>query len=246
MSLSVAEVYMLALRKSMVPIVGEAIPTPFDGQIELDGWSWNLTWSESDDTKPKKDKGKSKDAKPATLDRTRSVKDDEAVVKRIENILKDARLSQEQRNKQVLVKLREAQNERRQDADKGDAADDDSDDGKGESPLIFKFTKNVDLATTQLLNCMKTGEVMPRVVVSLYHRSTNAPLTLIITFKKVTLTDYSCEADVSDTMSDMKESWTAKFEEVDYVYQNRPGAGGSNAVTQGTARVFKMKLKSLF
>ena len=32
MPMSVAEVYMLALRKSLVPIVGEAVPFPFDGK----------------------------------------------------------------------------------------------------------------------------------------------------------------------------------------------------------------------
>ena len=68
----------------------------------------------------------------------------------------------------------------------------------------------------------------------------------MVTFKKVVLTDYSLQIDPSDTMTDIKETWTARFEEVDYVYQNRPGSGGVPGVTQGTARVFKMKLKSLF
>ena len=48
MSLSVAEVYLLLFRQSMVPIVGEAVPVPFNEQIELDGWSWNLKYDEDD------------------------------------------------------------------------------------------------------------------------------------------------------------------------------------------------------
>ena len=42
MSNSVAEAYLLIVRESNVPIIGEAVPVPFTGQIELDAWSWDL------------------------------------------------------------------------------------------------------------------------------------------------------------------------------------------------------------
>ena len=242
MSLSVAEVYLLLFRKSLVPVLGEAVPIPFDGQIELDGWTWNLEYDENDDAKQGADKGKS--AKPAAKPKSSSA--DAGIVRKIETIHNDAWLTQAQKNKLVLDRLRDSQKEREKTADKEAAAEDDKADGNGKKQLTFKFQKGLDLATTQMLNSMKSGELMPRAVLTLFHRSANAPLTLVITFKNVMLTEYSLEVDVSETMSDLKESWTAQFEQVDYVYQNRPGAGGANAVTQGTARVFKMKLKSLF
>ena len=216
------------------------MPTPFDGQIELDGWSWNLTHDEDDTTKPGKDKGGTKSS-----GKSKASAADDGIVKKIETIQKNERLSQAARNKQVLDNLREAQKEREKAADKeedGGGGQATTDDNK----LTFKFTKSVDFSSTQMLNCLKTNEVLPRAVLTLFHRSVNAPVTLVITFKNVMLTEYSLEVDVSETMSDMRESWTASFEEVDYLYQNRPGTGGVPGVTQGTARVFKMKLKSLF
>src|SRR5690606_37012037 len=107
--------------------------------------------------------------------------------------------------------------------------------------LRFTFKKGVDLASTQMLNSMKAGDVFPHATLTLHHRSKNVPLSLVIKFEKVRLTDYSLSVETTETMSDMKEDWTAEFEGVDYVYQNRAAASGSNGVTKGTARVFKMK-----
>jgi hypothetical protein len=42
MANSLAEAYLLIVRESNVPIIGEAVPMPFTGQIELDSWSWDL------------------------------------------------------------------------------------------------------------------------------------------------------------------------------------------------------------
>ena len=42
MSNSVAEAYLLIVRESNVPIIGEAVPVPFTGQIELDAWTWEI------------------------------------------------------------------------------------------------------------------------------------------------------------------------------------------------------------
>jgi len=39
---SVAEAYLLILRPSMVPVIGEAVPIPFNEQIEIDEWDWTL------------------------------------------------------------------------------------------------------------------------------------------------------------------------------------------------------------
>ncbi|MGZ5183923.1 MAG: type VI secretion system tube protein Hcp [Caldimonas sp.] len=246
MSNSVAEAYLLILRSSMVPVIGEAVPIPFNEQIELDEWSWNLkheeeTETKKDDKTPKK-KDKAKEPSGPTARETAAA--GEALIRAVSEIHR-SKLPVEKKNEQVIAKIKKA-NEERTKADK-DGEDDNGDDGSksGDNKLTFTFKKNVDAATTQLLNSMKAGEVMPRAIVSLYHRSSNAPVLLTVKFEKVKLLEYELTVDPTETMSDLKETWKASYEAVDYVYKNRPAASGSNMVTQGTARVFKMKSGSL-
>ena len=52
-----------------------------------------------------------------------------------------------------------------------------------------------------------------------------------------TLRSYTLTCQGEDTMSDVTEEWKAKFEQIDYVYQNRLGIGGVPGLTQGTARL---------
>ncbi|MEO5881176.1 MAG: type VI secretion system tube protein Hcp [Caldimonas sp.] len=115
-----------------------------------------------------------------------------------------------------------------------------------EGRMSFTFEKNVDLATTQLLNAMAKGDLMPRAVLTLFHRSSNAPVTLAITFGDVRLKSYDLSVDPTETMSDMKETWTATYETLNWAYQNRPAASGPNFVTKGTVRVFAMNVKLPF
>ena len=244
MANSVAEAYLLILRSTMVPVMGEAVPFPFEFQIELDEWSWELKHDEdANDGKG----GTTAPAAGASTD-TKSPYEGDKLIRAIGEIHKKARLTEQERNRQVLAELKRAKDaQEKLDKDAGGegaaaGAKAPSDGNK----LTFTFRKGVDLASTQLLNSMKAGEVMPRAVVTLHHRSSNAPVTLVITFGHVVLTKYDLAVDVSDTMADMKESWTATYETVDYVYKNRPAASGSNGVTQGTARVFKMKKTVLF
>lgn len=252
MANSVAEAYLLILRSSMVPVVGEAIPFPFEYQIELDEWSWQLKHDEEAND------GKGGTTAPtaveaaATAAEVKSPYADGALIRVVNDIHKKSGLSQAERDKQVMAKLKQA-NDAQKKIDAAAAVSDDkspdaaakkaSDDG---NKLTFTFRKGVDLASTQLLNSMKGGEIMPRAVVTLYHRSSNAPVTLAVTFGHVTLTNYDLSVDVSETMADMRETWTASYETVDYVYLNRPAAGISDGITQGTARVFKMKKTVLF
>lgn len=246
MSNSVAEAYLLILRSTMVPVMGEAVPFPFEFQIELDEWSWELKHDE------KANDGKGGTTAPAAGSSTdeKSPYQGDKLIRAVGDIHKDTRITQDQRNKQVMAKLNQAKvAQEKIDKAAGAAdgaaggADAAGDDG---NKLTFTFRKGVDLASTQLLNSMKGGEKMPRAVVTLHHRSSNAPVTLVVTFGHVVLTKYDLSVDVSDTMADMKESWTATYETVDYVYKNRPAASGSNGITQGTARVFKMKKTVLF
>ena len=251
MANSVAEAYLLILRSSMVPVVGEAVPFPFEYQIELDEWSWQLKHDEQAND------GKGGTTAPtaaeaaAAASGVKSPYADGELIRAIGNIHKKSGLSQTERDKQVMAKLKQA-NDAQKKIDGAAASEDTSPDAAAKkasddgNKLTFTFRKGVDLASTQLLNSMKGGEIMPRAVVTLYHRSSNAPVTLAVTFGHVTLTNYDLSVDVSETMADMRETWTASYETVDYVYKNRPAAGISDGITQGTARVFKMKKTVLF
>ena len=112
----------------------------------------------------------------------------------------------------------------------------------------FTFGKRVDIASTQMLNSMKAGDVFPTAILTM-HQSSNAGLTLVITVTKMRLLDYAMKVEVTDTMTDMKEEWTAEFASVAYVYKNRrsitsaSGAGQAvaQAASQGTVRTFVMK-----
>ena len=248
---SVAEAYLLILRSTMVPVVGEAVPIPFNEQIELDGWDWELKWEDEHEGS-----GAGAASSPAAGgSAAKSPFKSNDLMRAISEVQTKGRMKQEERDKRVRDLVNEAIKAQLK-LDKDNAATDgkdnsqtgaggqDGDDGS-QNKLQFKFKKNVDFASTQLLNSMKQGEIMPRAIITLFHRSANAPVTLAITFKNVRLIDYALSVDVSDTMADLNENWTATFEEVEYVYQNRPAAAGPNFVTQGTARVFKMLSKGL-
>jgi len=248
MSNSVAEAYLLILRPSMIPVVGEAVPKPFNLQIELDEWHWELTYEEN----AERGRGRTTPAArtPSPGSAATPFRGDE-LVRKVNVVLANRNLRQEDRDRQVRALVKKAADEqKRSEAEAGTASGEEGSDGGGEAgeqnKLTFTFKKNVDLASTQLLNSMKAGDVMPRAVLTLFHRATNNPVTLIVTFGKVVLTKYDLKVETTETMSDMKEEWTATYKTVDYLYQNRPAASGPNFVTQGTARVFKMKLKDLF
>jgi type VI protein secretion system component Hcp len=251
---SVAEAYLLILRPSMVPVIGEAVPIPFNEQIEIDEWDWTLENDEFVARNAARDKAKqavkdSKDDKPKD---SKKEFDHEAAKKLAAEVSKtqlDTRLTASQKEK----KLRELMTSLTRQVEADDRAEDAEEKRKKkakgedveEDKLQFTFKKNVDAATTQLLNSMKAGDVMPRAILTLFHRSSNAPVTLAIKFEKVRLKKYDLSVDPTDTMSDMKEEWTATYESVEYSYQNRPAASGPNGLTKGTVRVFKKKGGSL-
>jgi type VI protein secretion system component Hcp len=252
----------------MIPVVGEAVPIPFNEQIEIDEWNWTLENDEfvsrravldktqaaldaddddddDDDTPAQKaEKQKKK------LDHVNQAKN---IARQISAIHGQTGRSQAQRD-QALKDLMDRADSLSEDLTKSVKEDADGkpvknkkktkakdEDGK----LQFTFKKNVDAATTQLLNSMKNGDRMPRAILTLFHRSSNAPVTLAIKFEGVRLRKYDLSVDPSETMSDLKEEWTATYEAVEWSYQNRPPASGPNGVTQGTVRVFKKKNASL-
>ena len=220
---SIAEVYLLLVRPTTIPITGEAVPTPFDGQIEIDSWTWSLL-----------NQKHAKNQRLVEAQRDRDEQDKNITAGLISSIETIRSISATPPQAQLTSIDKEVS-----------AAKPKTSTAEEKEKLRFTFNKNVDLATTQMLNSMKSGDIFPHATLTLHHRSKNAPLSLVIKFERVRLTEYALSVDASDTMSDMKEEWTAEFEGVDYVYQNRPAASGANGVTKGTARVFKMKPPSL-
>lgn len=304
--MDVAQLYMLALRPTMAPIIGESCDSLFMGQIEVEGWTWKFhnqevrsdrSWSEKlydegkseleEARKSKLGLGLKKELKAMEkfVDRAelgdsiaemrRQVQAMKAAAntgtdkfkqleeslstaearyntfkdelndalgefdKSIED-LSDAQKQEQKRTKQARDRALDRQRQRVEDAERN-------------PNFEFTFTKRIDVATTQLLNCMKAGDLLPSIVLTMHQASSNTPWTLVITVTKVRLLDYKMKVEVSDTMSDMREEWTCEFASFGYVYQNRPHAGvksltaggaaqtAAKAATQGTVRTFMMK-----
>jgi len=117
----------------------------------------------------------------------------------------------------------------------------------------FSFSKRIDLATTQMLNSMKAGDVFPLAVFTMHQYSSNNPMSLVIKIEGLRLLKYGFVVDSGDTMTDLKEEWSCDFKMFSYVYQNRrsvakPSVGSvsdakqvaAKAATQGTVRTFIM------
>jgi type VI protein secretion system component Hcp len=307
--MDIAQIYMLALRSTMVPVAGESwAAAPFFGQIELEGWSWDLVNPEEKvraqrvQSRQQKKSGKLQEAADSALkkkyadirgnraiDETkRQIQDITAELKRSAEQNKasftggskvDAGLSASKAVYDRLGKLeetletqKEALNkvisqaesdiDRRRRETKEEEDEDLSDEEEIErlrsQNYEFTFRKRVDISTTQLLNCLKSGDKLKSVVLTMHQSSSNTPWILVFTLLGVRLKDYKLRVEASDTMTDMKEDWTAEFEHFSYVYQNRPHAGiksatagggttvAARAVTQSTVRTFVMVPRRLF
>jgi type VI protein secretion system component Hcp len=305
-----AEVYMLLVRPSMVPVFGEASPLEFTGQVDISNWSWTLK-NELEDTRAEqaakayndrssflehrtttdlrkqiqeltRDKAlrvssKSYETTQKSLDKEMDeAGNDEtkkaAIRKKREEALRAFRLANEQADENLRVGLHNLEHSRAIEArqlakenkelrtdvdeldDKIQAATKQADkmDERNRKYANFEFTfgKRVDIATTQMLNSMKAGDVFPTVVLTLHQRAAkfNHGASLIITIEKMRLLDYQLKCEISDTMTDMREEWQAEFYAMAYVYKNRGqikrevgiGQAITAAITQGTIRTFAM------
>lgn len=262
MTASVAEAYMLILRP--VPILGEAWAIPFNGQIYIDDWKWTLTpptqqrtsapGSPSEGQRGPQDRtgDPSESSRPA-LARAEPPPpfDGDALIEAVRRMQTNGHYTQAQRDTRVrnlieraaVEHAREQQQATRQQRS-ATAAGSDPDADDSTNKLEFSFSKNTDLATSQMLNSLANNDLIPSIILTLFHRSSTSPVTLIITmvncrFKTCTL---GCDGD--ETMSDIVEQWTAEYEHISYVYQNRPPAGIPTspfvAATQGRVKTFVM------
>jgi type VI protein secretion system component Hcp len=270
-----AEVYLTLLRPTMVPVFGEAAPIEFTGQVELHGWNWNITNPEEVKKADKaaeaygkrdsflKNRGSAEKRKQNLgLDKIKQIN-------KLNTEFKEAKFETEKQKNDAAAKLAESIDKLGKDAKKAIADIDVDPSTKRETSderaererseeiseldrnknFEFSFSKRVDVATTQMLNSMKAGDVFPTAVMIIHQRSSNSGLSLVFTAQKVRLLDYALKCEVSDTMTDMREEWKAEFFSISYVYKNRKAikkASGAvqsvaTAATQGTVRTFIMK-----
>ena len=241
MSNSVAEAYLLIVRESNVPVFGEAVPVPFTGQIELDSWQWEIKNKQADEKGGKDGDGTAK--KPA-VDKKNGAKGAEAtekvelkpdtLIRDVQAVQRNGRMTQDARDKKVLELIKKAVAGYNEEG----GGEEGSDSAKGKE-MVLKFEKGTDLATTPLLYALARGDIIPKAVLTLFHRSKNAPVTLAITMGNLRFTNYSLTCNPGD-YSDVVESWEATYQTLSWMYQNRPAASGPNFLTQGTVRVFTM------
>ena len=251
MSNSLAEAYLLIVRESNVPIIGEAVPLPFTGQIELDSWSWDLYNDKAKNQRKREEKAdqKAKDKEKAAKEAAKPADDKKVktpsiepkqLIRKVEELQKKplrAGEEQKKRDLEVLTLIKKAVLEY---ADIAEQQGKDDEDDKDDDPekMTLTFEKGADLSTTPLLYALARGDLIPRCVLTLFHRATSVPVTLAITMSDVRITSYKVDCEADDKMSDVKETWTATYEGIEWMYQNRPAASGPNFLTQGTVRVF--------
>jgi type VI protein secretion system component Hcp len=232
-----AEVYLLMIRKSGLPILGEAMAPPFNQQVEVLDWNWKIVNQEEVERRAKEDAATelaAKSDKEVKLEfnvLAEDVADDEAdeelkalVKKTNQNDPKSIRAALKEIDeiqKRSATKVGGKLNTKAKKAGQQAMEDYEKEKKKQElGNLEFSFSKRVDFASTQMLNCMKAGEILPRVVITIFHRSVSAPLTIVVTAKNLRFLKYDLNVEVDDTMADMKEDWEAEFSEISFAYTN--------------------------
>lgn len=278
MANSGADIFLILLRPTRVPIAGEAVSHLFEGQVHLESLNWNLH---------NEDERKRADAADNSFYERKNVVDRAGSAPlRLKHATEDLHRAQAARDVEF-----------QKDADRSDAEAFQKDflryrreraelfksyqdkvaeiAGKPNAPrqsfedmreqfraqqiedadrnrnFEFTFKKRVDIASTQMLNSMKAGDILPSGTLTIHKRSATVMdgTSLVFTIQKVRLLDYNLEVVVTDTMTEMMEQWTCEFGALAYVYKNPPSHSehGSaaqavvKAATQGTVRAFTMK-----
>jgi type VI protein secretion system component Hcp len=235
-----AEVYLLMIRKSGLPILGEAMAPPFNQQVEVLDWNWKIVNQEEVERRAKEDADTELAAKSDTEVKLEFnvLAEDVADGEADEDLKALVKRTNKDDPKSIRAALKEIDEIQKRSAKKtagkmdvkakkvGQQALDDYEKEKKKKELgnlEFSFGKRVDFASTQMLNCMKAGEILPRVVITIFHRSVSAPLTIVVTAKNLRFLKYDLSVEVDDTMADMKEEWEAEFSEISFSYTNTRG-----------------------
>lgn len=263
-----ADIYLILLRPTRVPVAGEAVSHLFQGQVLLESLSWKLhnedekqqSASAGKDGKeplikgdnPADMAGKLKEQisrAQATLQRdlARAKTDKERSALQDKH---DKWLSKSMDEAERSIKQAVSLNERKKDdkakpSAKGETA------GDRNPNFEFTFKKRVDIATTQMLNSMKAGDIFPSGTLTIHKRSSTMldGTSLVFTIQKIRLTEYKLEVVMEETMTELMEEWTCEFASLAYVYKNPPshykhgnaGQAVAKNLSQGTMRAFTMK-----
>lgn len=262
-----ADIYLILLRPTRVPVAGEAVSHLFQGQILVESLSWRLHNEEEKlQGAGDGDRGRAsliKGDNPADMmkDLNQNVAKALASLKRdLGRAKSDAERSalQDKHDKWVARSMDDAQKKIEDAASLGanKSGGKDKPAGKGHHDagnrnpnFEFTFKKRVDIASTQMLNSMKAGDIFPSGTLTIHKRSATVMdgTSLVFTIQKIRLVDYKIEVAVTDTMTEMMEEWTCEFGSLAYVYKNPPShythgnAGQAVTLSQGTMRAFTMK-----
>jgi type VI protein secretion system component Hcp len=273
-----ADIFLILLRPTRVPVAGEAVSHLFQGQVHIESLSWNLhnederqAGEAADDefrkAKDLVDRSGSMDLriKHANEDLNRQQArrdlafrtlergdDDAAYEKEFERYQRDRNeIYKDYQDKIAEITTGERQRSKSWDDIRDEHREKQVAEAERNRNFEFTFTKRVDIASTQMLNSMKAGDIFPSGTLTIHKRSStmNDGTSLVFTIQKVRLLDYQLQVVVTDTMTEMMEEWTCEFGSLAYVYKNPPshysnsGAGQAavKAATQGTMRAFTMK-----
>jgi type VI protein secretion system component Hcp len=263
-----ADIYLILLRPTRVPVAGEAVSHLFQGQILLESLNWRLH-NEDEKLQGAGAGGKAsliKGDNPAAMFKNlnQDVTRAQASLKRdLGKASSDAERNalQDKHDKWLSNSMNEAQKKIEQAATAsniGKPGAKDKPAGKGfeaagdRNPSFkFSFGKRVDIASTQMLNSMKAGDIFPSGTLTIHRRSSSVMdgTSLVFTIQKIRLVEYQLQVAVTDTMTEMMEQWTCEFGSLAYVYKNPPshyshgnaGQAAAKTLSQGTMRAFTMK-----
>ena len=219
---------MLLLRKTtMAPVLGVGMGFGFWGQIDLDGWSWNMNNPKAVKDLKAADKKKSED-----LDE-----------RKMQKLLEKAKNEKDPEKKNDLIeKASFLKKMEVSEKDKRKAAEADSESNK----LKFTFSKRLDTASTQMLNMMKSGSPFQLATVTVVHRAgvwSKIPGFLSIQFFDLLITGYDISVSQDESNTEITEEWEAEFNYVTFAYSRRiDPLAPSNIVSTGLGKMmFVMK-----
>lgn len=256
-----ADIFMILLRPTRVPIVGESVSHLFQGQVLIESMKWNL---HNEEERKNAEKASSafyeatelaNSQKSNELKRRHATDDyekaDEAIEKTYQRSVQSGKDPHEAHA--AYVKQRESLWDGYQKSFKSigakaeKSADPPSEDAKREAAYAaadrnrnfeITFTKRIDLSSTQMLNSMKAGDIFPSGTLTIHKRSATAAdgTSLVFTIQKIRLLDYKLLVSVSDLMTEMMEEWTCEFSSLAYVYKNPPSHYSHGNAVQGAAK----------
>lgn len=262
-----ADIYLILLRPTRVPVAGEAVSHLFQGQVLLESLSWTLHNEDEKQQSAESGKGgkgrliKGDSPSGTARDLKQAISQAQTALTRDMMRAKteaERKSLQDKHDKWLEKKLDEAERKIEQTESQQDEGKKKTDDkGKGKNAgdrnpsFEFTFKKRVDIATTQMLNSMKAGDIFPSGTLTIHKRSATVMdgTSLVFTLQKIRLTDYKLEVAVGETMTELMEEWTCEFGSLAYVYKNPPshyshsntGQAVAKNLSQGTMRAFTMK-----